>query len=48
MAGNMGYCGKLGAEIMRDGGLVIKAASVSRLITFHGQPNYSGANALSR
>jgi 3-oxoacyl-[acyl-carrier protein] reductase len=39
------YCGKLGAEIMRDGGRIVNIASISGVVGFHGQANYAAAKA---
>lgn len=39
------YCSKLGAEIMRDGGRIVNIASISGVVGFHGQANYSAAKA---
>ncbi len=39
------YCSKLGAESLRDGGRIINIASISGVVGFHGQANYSAAKA---
>jgi 3-oxoacyl-[acyl-carrier protein] reductase len=39
------YCAKYGAEIMRDGGRIVNIASISGVVGFHGQANYSSAKA---
>jgi 3-oxoacyl-[acyl-carrier protein] reductase len=39
------YCSKLGAEILRDGGRIVNIASISGVVGFHGQANYSAAKA---
>jgi 3-oxoacyl-[acyl-carrier protein] reductase len=39
------FCSKLGAEVMRDGGRIINIASISGVIGFYGQANYSAAKA---
>jgi 3-oxoacyl-[acyl-carrier protein] reductase len=39
------YCSKLGAELLRDGGRIINIASISGVVGFHGQANYSAAKA---
>jgi 3-oxoacyl-[acyl-carrier protein] reductase len=39
------YCCKLGAEILRDGGRIVNVASISGVVGFHGQANYSAAKA---
>ncbi len=39
------YCCKLGADILRDGGRIINIASISGVVGFHGQANYSSAKA---
>src|SRR5262245_6781280 len=39
------HCCKFGTEIMRDGGRIVNIASVSGLLGFHGQMNYSAAKA---
>jgi 3-oxoacyl-[acyl-carrier protein] reductase len=39
------YCSKLGAEVLRDGGRIVNIASISGVVGFHGQANYSAAKA---
>jgi 3-oxoacyl-[acyl-carrier protein] reductase len=39
------YCSKLAAEILRDGGRIVNIASISGVVGFHGQANYSAAKA---
>ncbi len=39
------YCSKFGAEILRDGGRIVNIASISGVVGFHGQANYSSAKA---
>jgi 3-oxoacyl-[acyl-carrier protein] reductase len=39
------YCAKYGAEVLRDGGRIINIASISGVVGFHGQANYSSAKA---
>jgi 3-oxoacyl-[acyl-carrier protein] reductase len=39
------HCCKYGAEILRDGGRVVNIASISGIVGFHGQANYSAAKA---
>jgi 3-oxoacyl-[acyl-carrier protein] reductase len=39
------YCSKLGAEVLHDGGRIINVASISGVMGFHGQANYSAAKA---
>lgn len=39
------YCSKFGAEAMRDGGRIVNIASISGVVGFHGQANYSAAKA---
>ena len=39
------YCSKLGAEILHDGGRIVNIASISGVVGFHGQANYSAAKA---
>jgi 3-oxoacyl-[acyl-carrier protein] reductase len=39
------FCSKLGAEILRDGGRIVNVASISGVVGFHGQANYSAAKA---
>jgi 3-oxoacyl-[acyl-carrier protein] reductase len=39
------YCSKLAAEVLRDGGRIVNIASISGVVGFHGQANYSAAKA---
>jgi 3-oxoacyl-[acyl-carrier protein] reductase len=39
------YCSKFGADAMRDGGRIVNIASISGVVGFHGQANYSAAKA---
>src|SRR5207245_11133076 len=39
------YCSKFGAEALRDGGRIVNIASISGVVGFHGQANYSAAKA---
>jgi 3-oxoacyl-[acyl-carrier protein] reductase len=39
------YCSKYGAEVLRDQGRIVNIASISGVIGFHGQANYSAAKA---
>jgi 3-oxoacyl-[acyl-carrier protein] reductase len=39
------YCSKYGADILRDGGRIVNIASISGVVGFHGQANYSSAKA---
>jgi 3-oxoacyl-[acyl-carrier protein] reductase len=39
------YAAKYGAEVMRDGGRIVNVSSISGMIGFHGQANYSAAKA---
>jgi len=39
------FCSKFGAEILRDGGRIVNIASISGMVGFHGQANYSSAKA---
>jgi 3-oxoacyl-[acyl-carrier protein] reductase len=39
------YCSKFGAEALKDGGRIVNIASISGVVGFHGQANYSSAKA---
>lgn len=39
------YCCKTGAEILREQGRIVNMASISGVVGFHGQANYSAAKA---
>ncbi|HEV3122134.1 MAG TPA: SDR family NAD(P)-dependent oxidoreductase [Isosphaeraceae bacterium] len=39
------HCCKFGLEIMRDGGAIVNMGSLSALVGFHGQANYSATKA---
>jgi 3-oxoacyl-[acyl-carrier protein] reductase len=39
------FCSKLGAEVMRDRGRIVNISSISGVVGFHGQANYSAAKA---
>ncbi len=39
------FCSKFGAEVLRDGGRIVNVASISGVVGFHGQANYSAAKA---
>jgi 3-oxoacyl-[acyl-carrier protein] reductase len=39
------FCSKLGAEVLRDNGRIVNVASISGVVGFHGQANYSAAKA---
>lgn len=39
------YCSKYGAEVLRENGRIVNVASISGVIGFHGQANYSAAKA---
>jgi 3-oxoacyl-[acyl-carrier protein] reductase len=39
------YCSKFGADVLRDGGRMVNIASISGVVGFHGQANYSAAKA---
>jgi 3-oxoacyl-[acyl-carrier protein] reductase len=39
------YCSKFGADALKDGGRIVNIASISGVVGFHGQANYSSAKA---
>jgi 3-oxoacyl-[acyl-carrier protein] reductase len=39
------FCAKYGADILRDGGRIVNISSISGVVGFHGQANYSAAKA---
>src|SRR5258708_37517753 len=39
------YCSKFGAEALKDGGRIVNISSISGVVGFHGQSNYSAAKA---
>jgi 3-oxoacyl-[acyl-carrier protein] reductase len=39
------FCSKHGAEILKDNGRIVNIASISGVVGFHGQANYSAAKA---
>jgi 3-oxoacyl-[acyl-carrier protein] reductase len=39
------YCAKFGSDVLRDCGRIVNIASISGVVGFHGQANYSAAKA---